>query len=210
MGEIPWYFYAVGGVAFVLTIAGVIAWNKFVENDEDEAPTPGVPQNWNAQTAGPPMPPPEPLHAWITAACGVIDGGASWMNESREAGASILTSSWGVNNGPQLLQCLQSLSREAPNAWNMVRYFRVALPGLRAGYVTPQQAWAMVRPVAQQLQRHYPSFEAIAWDYLAGLRVFYRLAPDGSQDNAEFAKYKSFIDRLRGTTWATTNYAAAL
>ena len=36
MGDIPWYFFAIGGVAFVLTIAGVIAWNKFIENDEDE------------------------------------------------------------------------------------------------------------------------------------------------------------------------------
>jgi hypothetical protein len=35
MGEIPWYFFVIGGVAFVLTIGGVIAWNKYIENDDD-------------------------------------------------------------------------------------------------------------------------------------------------------------------------------
>jgi hypothetical protein len=35
MGDIPWYFFVIGGVAFVLTIGGVIAWNKYIENDDD-------------------------------------------------------------------------------------------------------------------------------------------------------------------------------
>ncbi len=36
MGDIPWYFFAIGGIAFALTIAGVIVWNKYIETDDND------------------------------------------------------------------------------------------------------------------------------------------------------------------------------
>jgi hypothetical protein len=205
MAGVPWWMFCIGGFSFVVVVIGMIVWQVIqsrLEKQEEDAFAAG-------KGIAPPTVP-EPLHAWLVMACGVVDGGASWTNEKPEAGQAMLGSSWGVNNATLLDHRLSELSAAERNAWNLVRAARLVLAAYAARYVDPAGCWNRVRPIAQILQQRYPSFDAIAHDYLIGLRAWKHLPPDGSGDDAEMQKHRGFAERLRGESWRGVPYSAAL
>lgn len=180
LAGVPWYFFAVGGVAFVLTVAGMGAW-MFIQSRLEA-------EEESTRAAGKGMGPvqhPEPLHAWIKMACAHLDQGSSWVDEPIAKAQTMLRNDWQIVGGPLLDQCLGQLANAPSSAWNDLRLIRVALAGYRSGYIDVAKTWAGVRPIAQRLQQRYPSFDAIWMDYLVGYRQWRRLPLDGSADDPE-------------------------
>lgn len=122
----------------------------------------------------------------------------------------MLGNGWGIDSPASIQETLVGLSRAQLNAWNAVRLFRVALAGVRAGYISSEQAFSGIRPVAQRLQASFPGFEAVWSDYLVGLRGFKSLPPDGSGDDAELAHYTSTMARMRAANFNGTHYLSPL
>lgn len=178
LAGVPWYFFCVAGVAFLVTIAGVVVYlviQNRLEKEEEETERVGK--------GLAPVQHPEPLHAWVKMACAHLDDGASWADEPVEKAQSMLRNDWSIMGGPLLEQCLMQLANSPSSAWNDVRLFRVCLAGFRSGYIDVAKAWGGIRPIAQRLQQRYPSFEAIWLDYMAGYRQWRGLPPDGSADD---------------------------
>jgi hypothetical protein len=180
LAGVPWYFFCIAGVAFLVTIAGVVVYLVIQNRLEKEEEA--------TEQAGKGLAPvqhPEPLHAWVKMACAHLDDGASWADEPVEKAQNMLRNDWSIMGGPLLEQCLVQLANSPSNAWNDVRLFRVCLAGFRSGYLDVAKAWAGIRPIAQRLQQRYPSFDAIWLDYMAGYRQWRGLPPDGSADDPQ-------------------------
>lgn len=192
LSSLPWPMICVGAFSFVVVVTGMIAWQIIQGRMEREAES--------AMKAGKGMAPvqhPEPLHAWVRAACQHLDRGASWVNEPRDKATQMLNRDWQIFDGNLMRQCLDQLARDQPTAWNGVRLFRVALAGVTAGYLDVASAWNGIRPVAQRLQQTYPSFDAIWMDYVVSYRAWRGLPADGSTDDAETIARLQYIAQAR-------------
>lgn len=212
---LPWYFIAVAVVSFVVVVVGMVIYTMVmnrIEADSEEggpaatsfaAPAPVVSQGgWS--------PPPEPLHGFVVMCAAFMDNGATWLNMPISDAKEMLENGWGVDSPESLQGVLVGLSQSAPNAWNGVRLFRVALAGVRAGYIPSEQAFSGIRPVAQRLQATFPGFDAVWNDYLVGLRGFKGLAPDGSGDDGELGRYKQTMQRLQAAHFNGVEYRVNL
>ena len=180
------------GFSFVVVVLVMIAWQVIQGRMEKE-----LEQNERSGKGMAPFQHPEPLHAWVRAACQHMDRGASWLNEPREKAMQMLNRDWQIFDGNLMRQCLDQLSRDRPTAWNGVRLFRVALAGVTAGYLDVGSAWNGIRPVAQRLQQQYPSFDAIWLDYVVGYRAWRQLPADGSGDDPQTIERLEYIARAR-------------
>ena len=189
---LPWWMIGIGGFSFIAVVTVMIAWQIFQSRMEAEAE-----KNVRAGKGMAPVQHPEPLHAWVRAACQHLDRGASWVNEPRDKATAMLNRDWQIYDGLLMRQCLEQLARDQPTAWNGVRLFRVALAGVTAGYIDVASAWNGIRPVAQRLQQTYPSFDAIWMDYVVAYRVWRQLPADGSADDAETIARMQYIAQVR-------------
>jgi hypothetical protein len=192
LAGLPWWMICIGGFSFVAVTTVMIAWQVIQNRMEAEAE-----KNDRAGKGMAPVQHPEPLHAWVRAACQHLDRGASWVNEPRDKAITMLNRDWGIFDGNLMRQCLDQLSRDQPTAWNCVRLFRVALAGVTAGYIDVATAWSGIRPVAQRLQQAYPSFEAIWMDYIVAYRAWRQLPRDGSADDAETISRLQYVAQVR-------------
>lgn len=205
LSGVPWWMFCIGGFAFVITITGVIVWQVIQSRLEKQEE-----HDFEAGKGIAPVKHPEPLHAWTTMACGVADGGTSWMDQSAEAGQRMLVQSWNVSSAVLLDHQLGELAAQERSAWNLVRALRMVLAARAAQYVDAAGCWSRARPIAQELQHRHPSFDAIAHGYLAGLRAWMRVPPDGSADPAEIQRCRANAERLSAARWNGADYAARL
>jgi hypothetical protein len=192
LSNLSWPMICVGGFSFVVVVAGMIVWQVIQSRMERE-----MEANTKAGKGLAPIQHPEPLHAWVRAACQHLDRGASWVEEPPQKATTMLNRDWQIFEGNGIRQCLDQLARDQPTAWNGVRLFRVALAGVRAGYIDVATAWNGIRPVAQRLQQTYPSFDAIWTDYVAGYRAWRQLPADGSADDAQTIERLQYIAQAR-------------
>ncbi|AKF09302.1 DUF1266 domain-containing protein [Sandaracinus amylolyticus] len=205
LASVPWWGFCIAAFAFVVTIVGVVVWQVIQSRLEKHEEA----QFASGKGIAPPTHP-EPLHAWTTMACGVCDGGASWMNESAHAGQNMLVGSWGVSSAVLLDHRLSELAAQQRDAWNLVRALRMVLAARAAGYLDPGGCWNRARPIAQELQHRYPSFDAIGHDYLRGLRTWMQVPPDGSADDPEVQRCAANVARLAAASWNGVPYRAAI
>lgn len=56
--------------------------------------------------------------------------------------------------------------------WDLCRYIYVARSGYAAGYLSRDEAWSKIMPVARRLQRAFSSWQDLGADYLAGRYVW--------------------------------------
>lgn len=212
---LPTAFIVVAVIAFVVVVAGMTIYTVMMnrmeaESEADEAaPPPNYFAN-AAPAAGGWAPPQEPLHGWVVMCAAFMDNGATWLNMPKDDAEEMLDSGWGVDDAESLQGVLGDLAQAPLTGWNAVRLFRVALAGVRAGYIGSDQAFAGIRPVAQRLQAAYPSFDAIWNDYIVNLRGFKHLPTDGSGDDAEIAKYFRKGGEIKNAHFNGVDYRAVL
>jgi hypothetical protein len=205
LASVPWWMYVIGGFAFVITVGVLIVWQVIQSRWEAEEE-----REFAAGKGMAPITHPEPLHGWTTMVCGVVDGGASWMNESAQAGQNMLGGSWSVSNTALVDVRLSELAAQEHNAWNLVRALRIVLAAYAAQYLDPAGCWNRARPIAQELQYRYPSFEAIADDYLHGLGAWLNASSSGMAQHPELQRCRANAERLRASKWNGVDYRAPL
>lgn len=213
---LPTYMVVVGVISAVVVIAGMTVYTVFMnrlerEAEEDETrPPPTSFANAPAPSQGGWSPPEEPLHGWVVMCAAFMDNGATWLNMPVSDAEEMLENGWGVDDAESLQGVLVGLSQAPPTAWNAVRLFRVALAGVRAGYIGSAAAFQGIRPIAQRLQATFPGFDAIWSDYITGLRAWKGLPPDGSGDDAEIAGYFRAGSAIRAEGFRGVAYDARL
>jgi hypothetical protein len=203
-GGIPWWMACIGASSFLVVVAVMIVWQVVqsrLEKGEEEALAAG--------RGIAPVTHPEPLHGWITMALAFLDNGSSWTTATAQAGQSVLAD-WGIQGVPLLDHRLGELAAQPHDAWNLLRALRMVLAARAAQQLDPAGCWGRARPIAQELQARYPDFESIAQGYLAGLRQWKRLPPDGSGDDAELVGFRTNLDRFRATAWNGVPYRAPI
>ena len=83
--------------------------------------------------------------------------------------------------------------------WDYSRYICLCRWGCLVGYITEEQAWAKIMPVARMLQRTFDSWEDLGRNYLIGRRFWSQEYTEQSGD-----EYRDAFDRLmdmRSSPW---------
>ena len=202
---IPWWMLLIGGVSFVITIAGVIIW-QIIQNKVEAA---DEAQLASGKGLAPPMHP-EPLKSWCTMACAAVDLGTSWADEPPQKAQTFLRNMWSATGAQQIEERLTHLSQQEPSAWNLVGALRVALAASSAHYLDVPRSTQWARQIAGALQQRYPSFDAIGQEYLAARRQWKNLPPDGSGDDAEQTRLMQGYAQVVAQNFRGVDYRAAL
>lgn len=75
-------------------------------------------------------------------------------------------------------------------AWDLCRYINNCRAGYTAKYLSEQEAWELIMPVAKQLQETYMSFEELSENYILGWSFWQGgKLPDKSERIAEVAQW---------------------
>jgi len=78
---------------------------------------------------------------------------------------------WSIKNREDLLKILDSLGTDSPDrrvhsAWNLCHYIWLVRAGYTVDYLTADESWQKIMPIAQRIQRNYNSWEEVGRDYM--------------------------------------------
>jgi hypothetical protein len=83
-------------------------------------------------------------------------------------------------------------------AWDLARCISLCRWGYNVGFITEEEAWGKILPVAKLLQSQYNSWEEFGYDYLIG-RLFW--ASGFGQEKAYFTRTEPIYRRLLDSYW---------
>jgi Protein of unknown function (DUF1266) len=92
-------------------------------------------------------------------------------------------------------------------AWDFARYILLCRDGYNAGWLSEDEAWAKIMPVARMLQASYSSWEDFAADYLRG-REFWK--PDDPVSNNRTRSVAGLLERKEGGLWSSIPWGQSL
>jgi hypothetical protein len=93
-----------------------------------------------------------------------------------------------------LEQYFQRLGPKSLLGWDMTRYIALCRWGYLVGYLSEAEAWGLIMPAAQRLQRTFISWEELGENYLIG-RQFW--SPDENRQNGHL--HRETLRRLLGS-----------
>lgn len=70
-------------------------------------------------------------------------------------------------------------------AWDLGRYVDVCGRSYRAGYLTEQEAWERIMPIARAAQKTFDSWRDFGSDYMIGLRFWAGARGDSNTSTSE-------------------------
>ncbi|UJR85393.1 DUF1266 domain-containing protein [Sandaracinus amylolyticus] len=144
---------------------------------------------------------PRALDAWARCAIVPIMGDDEWIASPPGEAAVMLARWWRIANGNDAFARVQGLLATPCSAWDRVRAIHVAIAANRAGYVTRDYTRSAVLHACRELQARYPSFDAIAWEYLASRRRWAQLPEDGSADDAQQQRSVARVAAFQQRGW---------
>jgi hypothetical protein len=92
-------------------------------------------------------------------------------------------------------------------AWDFGRYINLCRAGYNAGWLSEDDAWNLILPVARMLQSSYHSWDEFAADYLVG-RDFWN--PSMVIQNEKFRYIIMLLERQDGGLWASIPWNESL
>jgi hypothetical protein len=145
----------------------------------------------------------DPFRRWGQAAFGIVSGANDYADLPPVEARGMLSRWWLVHGPRELEQVLSELLLEADRApaWSLVRYLVVTRLGVGAGWVSRDEAWALAKPVARQLQSAFDGWPALGHAYVVARRSWQGLAPDGSEDDDGMRAILDNIAELRDGVW---------
>jgi hypothetical protein len=154
----------------------------------------------------------DPMCAWAQAAFMIVSRDCDYAYLGEAEARKMLRDWWDVHGPRELHAALGTLSKSgrADNAWDLVRYMLVARMGVGAGYITNDDAWDEIRPVAMRLQRAYKTWNELGQSYVMARRQWRRFPLDGSEDDAEMKRIVENIAELRHGLWTRVEYGSDL
>jgi hypothetical protein len=167
-----------------------------------------------AELSPPPPSPPlleEPaVRLWARGAYGLWTGGEDCASWDPDRAQQALSSWYGADDPQGLLATIASL-RAGPTgnpAWDQVRVIDLTRIGLAAGYLSVPQADDEVRHIAASLRGLYPSWEALAQGFEAGMHAWQDSR--GVTDEPSRARVQENLPALREGVWPQIPYATSL
>ncbi len=100
-----------------------------------------------------------PLHRFAHGVVAIITGGADYGYMSPSKIRPVLEQMWSITTPANVDHVVAELS-EGTTAWDLVRAVHVIRMSVAAGYLPIEKGWTKIAPIAQKLQRSYPSWDA--------------------------------------------------
>lgn len=75
--------------------------------------------------------------------------------------------------------------------WDYCRYIALCRWGTMAGYLSPDEAWAKIMPVARMLQKTFPSWAELGRNYLVGRQFWQPSQPNNRAFEANYIRLMS-------------------
>lgn len=149
---------------------------------------------------------------WVQSVFLVITRDCDYAYLGRAEGRAMLQDWWDIHGPRTHAQTLRSLAEASrpDNAWDLVRYILVARMGVAAGYMSSDESWEAIRPIASRLQRAYSDWRPMAQAYLLARRQWRGLALDGSEDDEEMRIIVDNIAQLHDSRWRALPFRADL
>ncbi|HLD22128.1 MAG TPA: DUF1266 domain-containing protein [Patescibacteria group bacterium] len=156
-----------------------------------------------------------PAQKWILAATALITlnkgdypewlGGDEPSDKIGKGMGKMLKYGWNINNAEDFNAILAWLAKEGHRAefgdevlaWDHMRYFYVCGMGYLAGYISEDQAWSQMMPLAKELQATYDSWHAMNEAYIKGRRMW---GEDTDGTNLMEKDYKKMLEK-QNTIW---------
>ena len=153
-----------------------------------------------------------PLEAWARAAFFVVTGDVDYGHLPRAEARRMLIHWWEIHGPYELQHGLRDLEEPGrpDNAWDLLRFLLVARLGAAAQYVTEEESWTRIEPVARRLQATYDGWAAMAQSYVAARRQWKGIAIDGSEDDDGMRRILDNIARLRDDVWTSIDWGTPL
>lgn len=116
--------------------------------------------------------------------------GADSVSNVAARDQQVLAGSWGIHSRADLLKTVRSLGEEKTNrdavAWNYPRAVNLLRWGYAAGYISEQESWSLIMPLAQYMQQTFSSWHELGEMFVDARDAFYRHSI-GDQRQGEYA-----------------------
>lgn len=96
------------------------------------------------------------------------------------------------------------LGKKSLVGWDMIRYIHLCRWGALAGYMSEEEAWNRIKPVAQKLQKTFDSWEDLGDNYLIGRRFWNKkVSLEGA---SEFQKIVDWLKTNKDSPWVKVDW----
>lgn len=154
----------------------------------------------------------DPLCAWVQAAFMIVTRDCDYAYLSEAEARKMLRDWWDVHGPREHQAALANLAKSGrpDNAWDLIRHVLVTRMGVGAGYISAEDSWDAIRPVAVRLQRVYRNWNELGQSYLQARRQWRHFPLDGSEDDTEMKRIVENIAELRHGMWTRVEYDTPL
>jgi len=145
----------------------------------------------------------DPLKRWAKGVFGLITGGPDYAHGDKRDLQLALLESWGINNTEQFQDRFRRLNAERPQskpeaAWCWVRAVNLARMAAGAQFISKDDAWRLVVPFLNRIQRSFAGWEELGQSYLVAWEDWLR-DREISREDAE--NVEDSIKALREDVW---------
>jgi len=145
----------------------------------------------------------DPVKRWAKGVFGLITGGPDHAHGDKRDLQLALLESWGINNTEQFQDRFRRLNAERPQskpeaAWCWVRAVNLARMAAGAQFISKDDAWRLVVPFLNRIQRSFAGWEELGQSYLVAWEDWLR-DREISREDAE--NVEDSIKALREDVW---------
>jgi hypothetical protein len=145
----------------------------------------------------------DPVKRWAKGVFGLITGGPDYAHGDKRDLQLALLESWGINNTEQFQDRFRRLNAERPQskpeaAWCWVRAVNLARMAAGAQFISKDDAWRLVVPFLNRIQRSFAGWEELGQSYLVAWEDWLR-DREISREDAE--NVEDSIKALREDVW---------
>jgi hypothetical protein len=148
----------------------------------------------------------DPLKAWVQCAFLIVTGDCDYGHLAPGDGRRMLQRWWNIHGVRDHSDTLDDLAAAPDNAWDLVRFVLVVRMGVAAGYLSDDEGWEEIRPIAARLRNAYDGWAALGQAYLTARRQWQGVALDGTEDDPTMRRIVDNIEELRATRWLEVPY----
>jgi hypothetical protein len=152
----------------------------------------------------------EGVKLWGTGAYSIWSGGEDSGTWPRQRAASSLSSWYGAEDSAGLERVVAGLKQGQTGnmAWDLVRAIDLLRIGYAAGYLSEEDCWQKIAKIGIILQQNFPSWEALAQAFEAGMNAWQRQR--GITDPNELGRVQRNLGVLRSQIWPKIAYGRSL
>jgi hypothetical protein len=154
----------------------------------------------------------DPYKRWVQSVFLIVSGDCDYAHLDRGEGRSLLRDWWEIHGPRTHVETMRTLADAGrpDNAWDLVRFVVLARLGVAADYMSDEESWELIRPIAHRLQHAYANWRPMAQAYLAARRQWRGLPLDGSEDDEEMEVIVANIARLHDSRWQSLPFRTDL